>query len=121
MADPALNWATAEVKGGKLTVDLEGKIASGWKDSFETTVRLLPGGDWGKVQLKKHTVRVSHVTPGSEEKLRHHLESLVDQANAAVRPPEPEPEPEAHEDKEDDPPDARMTESFRAFAQDTES
>jgi hypothetical protein len=37
MADVALNWATAEVKDGKLSVDLDGKTSSAWKQSFETT------------------------------------------------------------------------------------
>jgi hypothetical protein len=116
MADVELNWATATVKDGKLTVDLEGDIVSGWKQGFEATARLLPGGDWGKVQVKKQTVRVSDVTPGVEEKLRHHLESVVEQANADVRSPEPEG------DKRDDgggpnSPDARMTEAFRSFAE----
>jgi hypothetical protein len=82
MADVRLNWATAEVEDGRLTVDLEGEIPKGWRDSFETTVRLLGHGEWGKVRVKKQTVRVSEVVPGSEEKLRHHLESVLAQANA---------------------------------------
>ena len=119
MADVELNWATAEVKDGKLTVDLEGEIPSDWKRGFETTVRLLAGGDWGKVQVKKQTVRVSGVTPGGEEKLRHHLESVVEQANADVRPPESEGR--ASGESEPDSPDGRMTEAFRSFAQDPEA
>jgi hypothetical protein len=119
-----LNWATAEVKDGRLTVELQGDVARAWKQSFETTITLLPGGEWGKVQLKKDTVRVSDVVPGNEEKLRHHLESVAAQANAAVRPAESESESESAEgaDESDrDSPDARMTESFRAFAGDGES
>jgi hypothetical protein len=115
MADVELNWATAKVKDGKLTVDLEGEIPSGWNQSFERTVTLLPGGDWGEVQVKKHTVRVREVTPGNEDKLRHHLESIVEQANADARPPEPEAD-ERCDDGDEDSPDAQMTESFRAFA-----
>ena len=118
MADVDLNWASAEVANGKLTVDLEGEIVSGWKKSFERTVRLLAGGDWGEVQVKKRTVRVSDVTPGTEDKLRHHLESVIEQANAAVRPPELGPEGRTGES---DSVDARMTESFRAFAEDGEA
>jgi hypothetical protein len=121
MTDVELNWASAEVEGGKLTVELEGKISSGWKQSFEKTVRLLAGGDWGKVQVKKQAVRVGDVTAGSEDKLRHHLEGLVEQANASVRPRESDSEDGAAGKSGRDSADARMTESFRAFAQDPEA
>jgi hypothetical protein len=119
MADVELNWSTAEVKDGKLTVGLEGAIPKGWKSHFEMTDALLGGGDWGKVRVKKEIVRVSDVPPGSEEKLRHHLEGLADQANAAVRGPERRAEDRADEDGDGDSPDARMTEAFRSFAEDS--
>ena len=77
-----LNWSAAEVKSSKLSVPLEGDIPKGWKKSFEATVVLLGHGDWGEIQLKRDSVRVSDVEPGSEEKLRFHLESVVAQANA---------------------------------------
>jgi hypothetical protein len=115
MADVELNWASAEVKAGKLTVELAGKTTTAWKQSFATTVTLLRGGDWGEIQVKKNTVRVSEVTPGSEDKLRHHLEGILEQANAAGRPPEPN-----GDEPDSDSPDTRMTEAFRAFADDSE-
>ncbi|MDQ6805935.1 MAG: hypothetical protein M3065_13430 [Actinomycetota bacterium] len=121
MADVKLNWGTAEVKDGKLAVELEGEAASDWKQSFEATLALLPGGDWGTVQLKKHTVRVSDLSPGSEERLRHHLKSVVEQANAAVRPSEPDGDERGEDEGDPDSPDARMTESFRAFAEGEEA
>jgi hypothetical protein len=114
MADVELNWSTAAVKKGRLTVELEGEVPSGWKHSFETTAAMLPGGDWGEIEVKKHAVRVSEVTRGSEEKLRHHLESIVEQANAAARASEPQPD--SKEAAHPDSPDEQMTESFRAFA-----
>jgi hypothetical protein len=117
MADVELNWATATVKDGRLTVEVEGEIAPGWKQGFERTVTLLPGGDWGEIQVKKQRVRVSGVTPGVEEKLRHHLESVVEQANADVRPPEPDgDERDGEEEGGLRGLDAEMTESFRSFA-----
>jgi hypothetical protein len=128
--EPKLNWASAEVEDGSLTVALEGEITSGWKESFNITLRLLGGGDWGEVKLqpRKGTIRVSAVEPGSEERLRHRLEGVVEQANASARTPEPEPEaePEDAADPEDaegkgDGDDARMTERFRAFDSDTEA
>jgi hypothetical protein len=57
MSEVKLSWPTAEVEDGKLTVELEGEIPSGWKKHFETTERLLPGGVWGKVQVKKQRFR----------------------------------------------------------------
>jgi hypothetical protein len=118
MSDVELNWATAKVKDGKLTVDLEGEIASDWKRSFERTVTLLPGGDWGEVEVKKQRVRVSDVIAGEEEKLRHHLEGVVEQANADVRPPE---SGDGGGGGEENSADARMTEAFRAFADNEEA
>ena len=56
---------------------------------------LLGDGDWGEIQLKRDSVRVSDVEPGSEDKLRFHLESVVVQANADHEPEESEEEEEA--------------------------
>lgn len=82
MAPVTLDWSTAEVKNSKLTVPLGGHIPKGWRKAFAATVRLLGSGEWGEIQVKRDTVRVSDVEPGSEEKLRHHLEAVVQQANA---------------------------------------
>ena len=50
---------------------------------------LLGGGDWGTVSLKGAKVRVTDVTEGSEDELRHFLEAAVQQANAThVEPDE---------------------------------
>jgi hypothetical protein len=121
MAQGSLNWASANVKDAKLTVELEGELPRGWRGSFETTARLLGGsGGWGDVSLsKKHrTVSVSDVTEGSEEKLRHYLESVVEQANAAhpSQKPEDEEADEDAEDRDDGGADAQMAERFRSFA-----
>lgn len=107
-----LDWASAEVKDAKLTVALIGDPPKGWKESFERTLQLLGDGDWGAVELKKGSVRVSDVTPGTEGKLRHHLEAIVAQANAAH-----EKETDRSEDGEQrDGTDAEMTERFKSFA-----
>ncbi|HEY5316964.1 MAG TPA: hypothetical protein VIJ20_03230, partial [Solirubrobacteraceae bacterium] len=63
-------------------------------------------------------VRVSAVAAGNEEKLRHYLESVVEQANAAVRPAESDAGEGAQGESDRYPADARMTASFRAFADD---
>jgi hypothetical protein len=125
MSPVALDWSTAEVKKSTLSVALDGDIPKGWRGSFETTVRLLGAGDWGEIQVKKGKVQVGDVEPGAEEKLRHHLEAVVQQANADH---EPEKSDESEDDEaqdadeteagatdEDEGPDAEMTRRFRSF------
>lgn len=122
MTNIKLEWPAAEVEDSDLTVPLDGEISKTWKATFENIVRLLGRGEWGEVQLRKGNVRVSDVTPGSEEKLRHHLEAIVAQANAGERteeddapPPEDDAEPE---EQEDHGPDAEMAARFRSFGED---
>jgi hypothetical protein len=111
-----LEWASAEVKDGTLTVGLESDPPKEWRRSFERTATLLGNGDWGEIQLAKGAVRVARVTAGSEDKLRHHLEAIVAQANAANE------EGETDEDgDEPEGPDAEMTERFKAFAEEDEA
>src|SRR5438270_13005168 len=107
MSEAKLNWSTAKVDDSALRVDLDGEIPSGWKESFDTVARLLAGSsDWGEVSLKKKkTVCVSGVSEGSEERLRHFLESVVEQANADQRPDDSEREESdeaADEDEDED-------------------
>ena len=122
MSQFSLDWSAAEVKSSKLTVPLDGDIPDGWKQSFATTVRLLGAGEWGDIEVKKGAVRVTGVEPGSEDKLRHHLEAVVAQANAHQEPGESEDDaaPDADESEpgagdEDEGPDAEMTRRFRSF------
>ena len=103
MSEAKLNWSTAKVEDSKLTVEVDGELASGWKESFETVARLLAGSnDWGQVTLKKDkAVCVSDVSGGSEERLRHFLESVVAQANADHAPDESEAEQSDDGDEQD--------------------
>ena len=116
-----LSWSDAEVKDAELSVPLDGETPKAWRQTFERTVALLGHGDWGEITVKKDRVLVSDVTPGSEEKLKHHLDAVVVQANATVGDAEEDEEAEAEEvqarddageDQRDDP-DAEMTERFR--------
>jgi hypothetical protein len=125
MSSVNLTWTSAEVRDATLTVGLEGDLPKDWKHSFEQTVKLLGDGEWGEVKLKKGAVRVSDVAPGTEEKLRHHLEAIVAQANATherLEGDEAESDPEEPDDSEEqqDGPDAEMTERFRSFAEPSE-
>src|SRR3954453_23326032 len=85
-SQPRLDWGQAEVKDGKLTVSVAGEPPDGWKDTLEKTAALLSSGDWDTVRMKKQTVTVEGVRPGTEDKLRHFLESVVQQANATHEP-----------------------------------
>ena len=114
MSSVKLVWASAEVKDATLTVGLAGEAPEGWTQSFERTVTLLGDGQWGEIQLKKSSVRVSDVTSGDEDKLRHHLEAIVAQANAAHEADDADRDGKG-EDAEG--PDAEMTERFRAFGE----
>ncbi|MGI8864892.1 MAG: hypothetical protein ACR2JH_10945 [Solirubrobacteraceae bacterium] len=118
MPEINLNWNSAKVKDAKLTVELDGEASSEWKHSFDDTVRLLGGGEWGSVRVKKQTVRVEHVAPGGEDKLRFFLDSVVEQANASQRPPD-EPE-QASDDDAATGVDGEMTERFRSFSSEEE-
>ena len=126
MSDVKLNWSTAKVEDSKLTVDLDGELPSGWKGSFDAVARLLSGStDWGEVSLKKKSVGVIGVSEGSEERLRHFLESVVEQANADHRPDDSErddsgddadEDENGDDDRDESEPDAEMSERFRSFA-----
>jgi len=126
MSDVTLNWSTAKVEDSKLTVDLDGELPSGWKDSFDAVARLLASAaEWGEVSLKgKKSVRVADVSEGSEERLRHFLESVVAQANADHTPDDSDRDEDAEDDEDeggDDErdaagPDDEMSQRFRSFS-----
>ena len=118
---PRLDWSTAEVSGGELAIELNGELPKGWPKSFDATAHLLDRGQWGKIRVKKGSVHVGGVSAGDEEKLRHFLESVVQQANADHAVDEEQADdPAEHDEGEHESgaqqADAEMTESFRAFS-----
>jgi hypothetical protein len=124
--EPRLDWSTADVRDGTLTVTIEGEQPKGWKRSFETVAHLLAHGS--PVKLKKSEARVDGLQPGDEEKVRHLLESIVQQVNADHRPPEDEHSDEDEEDDDEVPvdlgesrPDREMGDRFRSFGEQSES
>jgi hypothetical protein len=120
---PSLDWSTAKVKGGVLTVGLSGERPKGWDRTFNTTAKLLGGGDWEDVELKKGKVQVSGISSGAEERLRHFLESVVQQADATHRPDDSDDgsDDAAGQDEPGSAPqddsDAEATARFQAFGQ----
>jgi hypothetical protein len=115
-----IDWASAEVEEGHLTVPLTGTPPKGWKDSFARTATLLGESRWSDVAVKKGRIRVRGLKPGEEEDLRFYLEGVVEQANAAHRPEQETGADTGAETSDDDAPegpDAEMTARFRGFAQ----
>jgi hypothetical protein len=121
MSEPKIDWSTAEVSDGKLVVAVDGELPKGYGRSFSATAHLLGQGDLAEARLKKSTIRVA-VSEGEEEKIRHFLESVVQQSNADHELTDEEDEEHEEEDAADDDlfrgPDAEMTERFRAFSDD---
>jgi hypothetical protein len=109
MARVEIDWSTAEVRDGELTVALSEPPTSRWRKRFRTVLpRLERSGEaWGEVATKKDRIVVGDVDEGAEDEVRHFVESLVLEANAI----EAEQEQEQPEDA-----DARMTAAFRTFA-----
>ena len=107
-----IDWASAEVKGGDLTVALEGEPTAAWGERVQAIVERLdrPASGWGAVKVGKAKVRVEAIAAGAEEDLRHLLDGAVQQANADFAPEAEDDEGEASEA------DATMTETFRSFA-----
>jgi hypothetical protein len=121
MEHPQLDWSTAEVNDGTLTVTLGGKPPKEWTARFKTTVGLLNHGSWEKVELKKGKISVKTITEGDEERVRHFLESAVLEANGVLAAEESDTDDDADGDDDDaaakeNGPDNEMTKRFRGFA-----
>jgi hypothetical protein len=113
-----LDWASASVKDGELSVDVAGTPNAEWARGLEAIVERLhrPGSGWGEVKVAKATLRVASVSPGSEADLRHVLDSAVLQVNTNFAPGE---EGEAGNDDDGrSPEDREMTDAFRSFSTD---
>lgn len=123
MEQVSLDWSSAEVKDGVLSVALSGERPKGWSKTFAATSAMLGGGgNWDTVELKKDRVKVPGVTPGVEDKLRHFLESVILQANADHAPDteddsdeDQEGQEESRQDDSGDDSDSELTSRFKAF------
>lgn len=113
-----IDWDTAHVQRATLTVELRGERRRGWRKHFDEVVRLLAqtSGGWGTVSLDKNVIRVADVLEGSEEALRHLLESAVHQVNADLAPEVAVTDRAPTADRQTAL-DRRITAAFRAFAE----
>lgn len=112
MSAVRIDWSSAQVRGGELTVSFAAEPSSAWRKRFELLARRLerPGEAWGEITVKKTRIRVSEIGEGAESDVHHFLESVLLEANAAERDP-------AASDGQDglDDADRRMTEAFQRF------
>ncbi len=126
MTEPVnLDWSTAKVSDGTLTVALDDKPPKQWREAFERTAGLLGTGTWTvAVRAKKGLVQIAPVRPGDEERVRQLLEGAVLEANtkATVRA-EPSQdgdderaEGEADRSDSEPSPDEALADRFRDFA-----
>jgi hypothetical protein len=112
-----IDWASADVHEGNVTVALRGKASKAWRERFAAVLGLLGArsGGWGEVRLARKAIEVEGLRPQAEEDLRHFLESVVGQVNAEL------PEADEHEDAEPTDRaailDAEMTATLRSFAE----
>jgi hypothetical protein len=110
----SIDWDSAAVKDGDLTVALTGEPNNEWARRVQAVLeRLDPArSSAGAAKVTKTHIEVNAVVAGAEDDLRHLLESAVQQANADFAP--------AEESDHDEPSeaDSAMTEAFRSFAGD---
>jgi hypothetical protein len=111
-----IDWQGADVKDGTVELPLTGQASDAWSEGFKGVLALLEqrDGGWGQISLTKKAIKVAQLRPGSEDDLRHFLQSIVVQVNTQLAP-----EPDAQANERDDPQAARddqMAEKLRSFA-----
>jgi hypothetical protein len=113
-----IDWSTASVRDGRLTVAFTDKPSAEWSERLDQVIERLqrPGVGWGAINVSKKRLRVDAVEPGAESDLRHLIDSAVLQANAdRERDEDDERDVERSERSERD---QAMTDAFRSFAPD---
>jgi hypothetical protein len=117
-----IDWSAAEVSADVAVLPLTGSAGKGWSERFEGVVALLGkggSGGWGEVSLTKKAIKVTALTPGGEDDLRHFLESVVVQVNSELSGETDDPAREPQDPQAVR--DAEMTEKLRAFAGEADS
>lgn len=113
-----LQWSSASVSEGRLTVGFRGDPASEWTQRLTAIIDRLdrPDGRWGAIEVKrKRGVSVADVTSGCEADLRHMLDGAALQANADLAPDDDDADAGRAKLSEQD---VAMTDRFRSFADD---
>jgi len=115
MSRVAIDWSTAEVRDGELRVAFADPASSRQRKRMTALAERLqrPGEPWSAIAVKRSRLVVSGVADGAEADVRHFLESLLLEANAA----EGDEERDAGEHVDER--DRRMTEAFQAFTPDS--
>ncbi|MGH2865069.1 MAG: hypothetical protein ACRDJX_07435 [Solirubrobacteraceae bacterium] len=113
-----IDWGSAEIEDGTLTVQLAGASTNAWKARFESVLALLdtPHSRWAEIGITKKAIKVSDVQQGSEAELRHLLESAVLQSNTDIAPDAPPPHADRDDGDEGFDADQQMAQTFRNFA-----
>lgn len=111
MSEIGMDWRSADVRDGRLTVAFTEKPQKDWIERLERVVERLhrPSPGWQAIEIKKTKLAVDAVAPGSEADLRHFLDSALLQANA-----EPEGDHDAPDGRSEQ--DQVLTRIFRGFA-----
>jgi hypothetical protein len=115
---PQIDWASAEVSDGELTVGIVGDVPKGWVSRLKALLERLgqTGAErWGQIKVSKGRIAVGELEEGAEPDLRHLLESAILQANADLAPDD-EGDEAAGQESPERARDGRMTSAFRAFA-----
>jgi hypothetical protein len=114
-----IDWSSAEVHGGDVTVDLAGKVSKRCRERFEAVRSLLgeSSGGWDDVKLVKRTIHVRGLRPEAEHELRHFLDSVVVQVNAALPAGDEQAEQASRPSDRAAIVDAEMTATLRSFAE----
>ncbi len=112
-----IDWRSAQIEDGTLTVELTGSPSKPWKARFEGVVAMLdtPHSGWDRVRLTKHGLEIRGVQRGDESALRHFLESVLLQVNAETDPDTP-PQEQLEHGQEPPGADEEMAATFRGFA-----
>ena len=115
---PRIDWTSAEVSDGELTVGISGDVPKGWAPRLKALLERLgqTGSErWGPIKVAKGKISVEDLQDGAEPDLRHLLESAILQANADLAPHD-EADAVAGQESPERARDGRMTAAFRAFA-----
>ena len=74
-----IDWGGAVVEDATLKVGLTARPTRAWAQRFRMVLALLDrsSGEWDAISLRADAITVTNLREGSEEKLRHMLESIV--------------------------------------------